>query len=99
MDDRQKLMRGLFAALRDLGIGEEDRHVWATCALGRNGEINPVTSFRELTEDDIKRLIDAAQWSTDDDGPCGEPGCIGHDLDGWCVGEDGETWPARVGAR
>lgn len=59
-DDRpptQAMERKLFALLNELGVGDDDRHVWAARQLQRE----EVASFRDLTRDDVNRLIDVAE--------------------------------------
>lgn len=91
-------MRRLFALLRE--SPKTDRHAWASDVLRRS-----VTTYTDLTDDEIGRLVAALEYPRDDaqpylEEPCGEPGCIGHDpADGWCVDADGNTWLSRVGAR
>ena len=43
----------LFVLLSKAGIGDDERHGWASDVLGRE-----VASFSELTADDTKALID-----------------------------------------
>lgn len=50
---------GLFAALKDAGVPNADRHEWASAALERT-----VTSFSELTNADLPILLDAAKKRT-----------------------------------
>lgn len=59
-DDRpptQAMERKLFAALNDIGVSDDDRHEWAAQQLDRE----KVESFKDLTRDDVSRLIDVAE--------------------------------------
>lgn len=49
-------MKMLFALMNGKGIGEDARHGWASQALGR-----PVSSFSDLSPEDLSILIDAAR--------------------------------------
>lgn len=53
----QPMMRKLFKALSEIGVGDDKRHAWAADQLG----LQTVESFDELTRDDVHRLIDAAE--------------------------------------
>lgn len=92
---RRELMGRLFATINSPGSGvtNQTRHEWATRILGRLHD--PVTTFSDLTDEEVGLLINAAEYPPPpDDEPCGEQDCIGHDPDGWCVDESGKTWPA-----
>lgn len=58
--DEEKPAKGsrfarLFALLAENGIGDDVRKQWATNQLGRKDD--PITSFSQLTDDDIGRLV------------------------------------------
>lgn len=48
--------RKLFACLAELGVGDDQRHAWASERLGRE-----VGSFSDLSRDDVSKLIDLAE--------------------------------------
>lgn len=105
---RREKMGRLFALQAKVPITEQKRHGWATIELNRQHD--PVTTYRDLTENEIDRLSAAAEriinGSPEDDYVmCGAP-CP----DGWpCVvdaghvgrgedhaREDGLAWPVRL---
>jgi hypothetical protein len=100
MMDRQRQMGRLFANFAEHGIGETQRHGWASGVLNRE-----VKSFTSLTAGEIEELIGSLIQPPDDEYVmCGAP-CP----DGWpCVvdaghidrgedhaREDGLAWMVR----
>lgn len=56
---RREKMNRLFALQAKALIAEQERHGWAMKELNR--QHNPVTTYRDLTEDEIDRLSAAAE--------------------------------------
>jgi hypothetical protein len=97
--DRRRRMGCLFANLAEHGIGDDQRHGWASGVLDRT-----VDSFSTLTITEIDELISSLNELSDDYVLCGAP-CP----DGWpCVvdvghidrgedhaREDGVVWAVR----
>lgn len=104
---RREKMNRLFALQAAAGITNAERRGWATRKLNR--QHNPVTTYRDLTEDEIDRLAAAAEQivnGSPGDGyvMCGELGpddlpCVDDvshlDLGRPCVDEFGREWVLR----
>ena len=70
--DRQRQMGRLFANLAEHGIGDDQRHGWASAVLQlRDPTRDDVRSFTELTVDEIDVLVGSLTQMVDEYVLCG----------------------------